>query len=153
MYKKLCEVANIIMGESPKSKYYNFNNNGMPFIQGKANFGVKYPNVNTWTTMYKKIANKGDILFTVRAPVGDINIANNKIAIGRGVAAISSNIINNSYLYYLLEYNKKNFIKSSKGTIYESINKFELDNITLKIHSNILQQHIVNTILILLKFL
>lgn len=150
MKKKISEISIITMGQSPKSRFYNYDKIGLPFIQGKGNFGDKYPNINVWTSVYNKISEKGDILFTVRAPVGDINISNQNIAIGRGVASIKPKNINNLYLYYLLIANKEKFTKNSKGTIYSSITSKQLKNIYVNIHSTKLQHHIVNTILILL---
>ena len=142
---KLCEISKITMGQSPKSESYNNSGFGLPFLQGRTTFGRLYPYFDTWATQYNKIAQKGDILFTVRAPVGDINIANTEIAIGRGVAAIKGNNINNKYLFYLIEGNKRKFIESSVGTIYDSINKDELGNVDLNIHDSSTQQHIVDS--------
>ena len=98
---KLSEIATIIMGQSPKSIAYNNGGNGIPFMQGKTTFGHMYPYIDTWTTEWNKEALPNDILFTVRAPVGDVNICNKKIAIGRGLAAIRSINVNYRYLYYL----------------------------------------------------
>lgn len=124
---KLKEIADVQMGQSPKSIYYNQNAEGLPFLQGVRTFGEIYPTIDTYTTKYNKIANKGDILFTVRAPVGDINIAPTKLCIGRGLASISSD--NQDFLFYLLKNNKKMYNNFSTGTIYNSINKTELENL------------------------
>ena len=143
---KLSEIATIIMGQSPKSIAYNNGGNGIPFMQGKTTFGHMYPYIDTWTTEWNKEALPNDILFTVRAPVGDVNICNKKIAIGRGLAAIRSINVNYRYLYYLLATNKAIFSNSSSGTIYESINKDKIENAELMIHDSIMQQHIVDII-------
>ena len=83
--KKLDEVCEVIAGQSPEGKFYNQNHNGTPFYQGKKDFGEKYLEQPTvWTTLETKIALKNDILMSVRAPVGDINICNQRICIGRG---------------------------------------------------------------------
>lgn len=145
---KFYEIAEIKMGQSPKSESYNNSGVGLPFLQGRTTFGRLYPYFDTWSTQYNKTAQKGDILFTVRAPVGDINIANTEIAIGRGVAAIKGKNISNKYLFYLIEGNKRKFIESSVGTIYDSINKDELGNVDLNIHDSSTQQHIVDSILL-----
>ena len=84
----LGDVSYINMGQSPPSETCFDYKNGLPFFQGKAEFGVKYPRVVTWCCSPRKIAEKGDILISVRAPVGDINIAPEKCCIGRGLAAI-----------------------------------------------------------------
>lgn len=135
-YKKvrLKEFANVNMGQSPKSEFYNTKGEGMPFLQGVRTFGDMYPYIDTFTTKAHKIAEKGEILFTVRAPVGDVNICPEKICIGRGLASISSE--NNIFLYYLLRNSKKKFNNVSTGTIYSSINKKELENLEFMIPNN-----------------
>ena len=154
MIKKLSEIASVTMGQSPKSSSFNSTQIGMPFLQGRTTFGRIYPTFNTWTTEYNKIALQNDILFTVRAPVGDINIAPTEIAIGRGIASIHPETISARYLFYLLMANKPTFISSSAGTIFDSINKEALESIQLFVHSTEEQLHIVNTIsFLLLKFL
>lgn len=150
MLKKLSEISYITMGQSPSSKYYNNEENGLPFLQGRTTFGDKYPYFDTWTTNWNKEAQVNDLLFTVRAPVGDINISPCKIAIGRGLAAIHPTSVSYQYLYYLLISNKSKFITSSAGTIFDSINKNSLESIELYIHDDEIQKHIVNTISFLL---
>lgn len=81
----------LIMGQSPKSEFYNTTGDGLPFHQGVTNFGVRFPTHKTFCSVSERIANKGDILFSVRAPVGRINIADKKLIIGRGLAAIKHN--------------------------------------------------------------
>ena len=147
MYKSLNEIAQITMGQSPKSSAYNQDGNGLPFLQGRTTFGRMYPSFDTWTTEWNKECDADDILFTVRAPVGDVNIAQTKIALGRGVAGIRAKNVLPKYLYYLLYANKSTFIASSSGTIYDSINKDQLDNVKLKVHNDEEQRHIVDTIL------
>ncbi len=82
------EIASITMGQSPPSSTYNFNNEGLPFFQGKADFGEVHPTPRVWCTAPNKIAEPGDILLSVRAPVGPTNIANDQCCIGRGLAAV-----------------------------------------------------------------
>ena len=141
---KLKDIAKITMGISPKSNSFNSIGLGLPFLQGRTNFGDKYPSHELWTSSWKREANKGDILFSVRAPVGDINISKEKIAIGRGLASIKPINVSTEYLYYLLLTNKQKFLTSSCGTIFDSINKDSLENVELIIHSSYKQQHIVN---------
>ena len=78
---KLGSVANIVMGQSPKGSSYNNKKIGEPFLQGNKTFGRLYPTIDTWTTEPKKVAKKNSILMSVRAPVGDLNIANSDICI------------------------------------------------------------------------
>lgn len=150
MLTKLSEIAAITMGQSPSSKVYNTSHEGLPFLQGRTTFGDIYPTFDTWTSQWNKEAQPDDILFTVRAPVGDLNIANTRIAIGRGIAAIKPKSTSSKYLYYLLLANKDKFLTSSAGTIFDSINKDALESIVLDVHSEIEQNHIVNTISFLL---
>jgi len=86
---KLPEIANITMGQSPPGSTYNPNGAGLPFFQGKADFGQRFPTIRVWCTELRKTANKGDVLISVRAPVGPTNIAEQKCIIGRGLAAIT----------------------------------------------------------------
>ena len=86
--KKLGEVCKIILGQSPPSDTYNTTGTGLPFFQGKAEFTELYPIVEKWCSSPNKIAEPNDILLSVRAPVGALNIANQKCCIGRGLAAI-----------------------------------------------------------------
>lgn len=125
--KKLGEVCEVIAGQSPEGKYYNQNGEGTPFYQGKKDFGEKYLSEPTvWTTNETKIAIENDILMSVRAPVGDINICNKRICIGRGLAAIrASNKLDNDFLFYYLLSEKPN-IKGKEGAVFPTINKNEI---------------------------
>ena len=143
---KLNEIAYIIMGQSPKSSSYKNNGDGIPFMQGKKTFGRLYPYYDVWTSEWSKEANINDILFTVRAPVGDVNICCKKTAIGRGLAAIRPRNTNYRYLYYLLLSNKNLFSSLSSGSVFDSINKEKLANTELLIHNLDAQLHIVDTI-------
>ena len=146
MLKSLKDIAQITMGQSPKSTCYNSLKLGMPFLQGRTTFGRTYPSYDTWTTEWNKEALPNDILFTVRAPVGDVNICQIPTAIGRGVASIRAINCNHKYLFYLLQANNCLFTSNSTGTIFESINKDVLENTKIFIHSDEEQLHIVNTI-------
>ena len=145
MVYKLSQISAITMGQSPKSSAYNSDGVGLPFLQGRTTFGDKYPYFDTWTTEWNKEAKQGDILFTVRAPVGDLNIATTTIAIGRGIAAIHPIRVETTYLFYLLQANRRNFLSSSAGTIFDSINKDALESIQIDVHDEKTQRHIVNT--------
>jgi type I restriction enzyme S subunit len=144
---KLNNIANINMGQSPDSKFYNLEGIGLPFLQGNRTFGLKFPTFDTFCTDPKKIAYEGDILFSVRAPVGDINIANTKICIGRGLCSISSKTGNNSFLYYLLNFLKNEIINSESGTVFGSVNKDDLNNISVNIPVCINEQNVIASIL------
>jgi type I restriction enzyme S subunit len=130
---KLGEIVNIKMGQSPSSQFYNSRGEGLPFYQGITDFGSKYPNKSVYCTNPIKIAEKGEILFSVRAPVGEINIAIEKSCIGRGIAALSMKNNNNAFLYYLLKYNTQYFKNISGGTTYEAIGKDQILEIEIEI--------------------
>lgn len=127
---KLSKLANINMGQSPKSENY-CNNEGIPFLQGNRTFGEKYPEIDIYTKQITKLAKKGEILISVRAPVGDLNIAPVDLCIGRGLSSINSFDGNNEFLYYCLKYNVRNILKQSSGTTYDSINRDILENFEL----------------------
>ena len=127
---KLSDIAEIIMGQSPEGETYNSDGNGMIFYQGRTDFGFRYPAITTFTTSPKKKALKNDILMSVRAPVGDLNIAIENCSIGRGVAALRSKNKSNSTLLYTLKLLKSYFdISDGEGTIFGSITKDDLYNI------------------------
>lgn len=120
MKVKFREIANFVAGQSPKSEYYS-ESDGVPFLQGNRTFGTFHPTIDTYTTKTTKIANKGDILMSVRAPVGDLNFAPVDLCIGRGLAAITAKDGDNAFLFYALKYNINNLLKQSNGTTYDSV--------------------------------
>jgi type I restriction enzyme, S subunit len=125
----LKEFANILMGQSPKSEFYNQERKGLPFHQGVKDFGIRFPVHTVYCTQELRIANKGDILLSVRAPVGRINIANNKLVIGRGLSALHSKSGHNSFLLYTL---KRIFVfedQYGSGTVFNSINKKDIEHL------------------------
>lgn len=130
----LGEVANIIMGQSPEGDTYNTDGNGMIFYQGRTDFGRRYPTARVYTTNPTRYAKTGDVLLSVRAPVGDINIASHDCCIGRGLASLRSKDECQSYLYYQL-YNLSNIfnVSDDEGTIFGSITKDDLHNIDIVI--------------------
>jgi len=129
--KPLSMIAEITMGQSPKSVYYNTDGNGLPFHQGVTNFGVRFPSHKTYCTVQNRLAEPGDILFSVRAPVGRINITLDRIVIGRGLAAIRSNCGQQNLLFYAL---KSHFFKEDMmggGAIFAAITKKDLHGVEL----------------------
>lgn len=130
----LSDVAKIIMGQSPDGESLNTKGDGIIFYQGKTDFGFRFPSVRMFTTAPKKYAAEGDILISVRAPVGDINIAQNKCSIGRGLASVSPKFGANSYVYYLLKFLYPEFNKyngEGEGTVFGSINGEALNNMEI----------------------
>ena len=129
--KPLSEIADITMGQSPKSIYYNEDGNGLPFHQGVTNFGFRFPSHQTYCTVQNRLAESGDILFSVRAPVGRINITIDKIVIGRGLSAIRSKLGQQNFLFYAL---KSRFFKEDMmggGAIFAAITKKDLHGVRL----------------------
>lgn len=125
---KLGEEFEIIMGQSPKGSSYNEEGNGTLFFQGRAEFTTRFPNKRLYTTEPKRIAEMFDVLVSVRAPVGDINVVNELCCIGRGLAAVKSRY--KSYALYKLQSLKSTFdLFESEGTVFGSINKDSFSNI------------------------
>ena len=122
----LSEISDVIMGQSPKSEFYNKNKEGLPFHQGVGSYGNRFVKDDTYSTSYTRIAEAESILFSVRAPVGRLNITKNKIVIGRGLSAINHKEHLQSFLFYLLKerYFKEDMV--GNGSIFASISKNEL---------------------------
>ena len=144
---KLGEIAYIKMGQSPSSRFYNLQGDGLPFYQGVTDFGEKYPRKSVYCASPVKIAEAGEILFSVRAPVGEVNLALEKCCIGRGIASISMKNGNNEFLYFLLKYYSKYLKGIAGGTTYESIKKDQIENIELYIPQDINEQKRIADIL------
>ncbi|MDP1927458.1 MAG: restriction endonuclease subunit S [Thiobacillus sp.] len=142
--KQLGDLCEVIAGQSPEGKFYNAEGKGMPFYQGKKNFGEKFIEApTTWTTQMTKVAKKGDILMSVRAPVGPVNFATDKICIGRGLAAIRSGAeLNRDFLFYQL-WHLQPAIAGREGAVFASINKAEIAALPLAFAPLPEQQRIV----------
>ncbi len=130
-YLTLKDIALINMGQSPDSKTYNEEKEGIPFYQGKSDFGKINPIPRVWCSYPIKIAEKDDILISVRAPIGDTNIATEKCCIGRGLASIRplNENVNKKYLYYLLNSKYKELNKFGTGSTFKAITKENLCNL------------------------
>lgn len=122
---KLGDVCVINMGQSPDSSTYNEKGDGIPFFQGNADFGEVTPNVRIWCTAPTKIAQKDDILISVRAPIGALNIANTECCIGRGLAALTPNkrLCSGTYLWYALSGKVTELNSKGTGSTFKAINK------------------------------
>lgn len=130
--KTLSEIANITMGQSPEGSSYNDEGVGTIFYQGSTDFGWLFPTTRQYTTAPSRMAKKGDILLSVRAPVGDMNIANTDCCIGRGLAALNSKTGSDGFLFYVMKYFKQIFDRrNSEGTTFGSITKNDLHSLTL----------------------
>ena len=131
---KLGDVADITMGQSPDGKSLNDLDDGITFFQGRAEFGNRFPTKRLSTTEPNRMAKAGDVLLSVRAPVGDLNIALEDCCIGRGLAAIRSKAGSQSFIYCLLKTLKPAFdLYEGAGTIFGSINKDSLHGLDVVI--------------------
>lgn len=133
MRVRLDDIAEITMGQSPKSDYYNTIGEGLPFLQGNRTFGKRYPTFDTYTTMVTKKASAGDIIMSVRAPVGDLNFTPVDMCLGRGVCSIRMKNGNQDYLYYLLKYNLQQLLNKESGTVFGSVNRNDIAGLELDI--------------------
>ncbi len=126
--KQIGNLCDVIAGQSPEGKFYNTDGEGMPFYQGKKDFGEKFIEApTTWTTQTTKIAREGDILMSVRAPVGPVNFATGEACIGRGLAAIRSRPeLNRDFLFYQLLHLQPQ-IAGKEGAVFASISKSEIE--------------------------
>lgn len=129
--KELSQASEIIMGQSPPSSTYNSEGFGLPFYQGKTDFGNVYPTPRIWCTSPSKISKKDDILISVRAPVGPTNLSFEKSGIGRGLSAIRATENHFLYLYYYLKKIEKEIEKLGTGSTFKAINKSQLYNINI----------------------
>ncbi len=145
---ELGDMCEIISGQSPEGKYYNKEGKGMPFYQGKTEFTDKYIEEPTiWTTSVTKVAEKDDILMSVRAPVGPVNIATKKLCIGRGLAAIrpDTSKILLEYAFIILK-QMQDEIKGNSGSTFASINRRDIAKIQIPLPSLEIQNKIVTEI-------
>ena len=130
------DIANITMGQSPDGSSYNEKGEGIVFYQGSTDFGIRFPSVRMYTTSPSRYAKQGDILMSVRAPVGAVNIANSDCCIGRGLSAINSKKGSVTYIYYVIHYLKVRFDSlNTAGTTFGSITKEELLSLPVVIPS------------------
>lgn len=130
----LSEVANVTMGQSPDGSSYNEDGIGMVFYQGRAEFGFRFPTRRLFTTQPKRIATKGDVLMSVRAPVGDINVAFEPCCLGRGLVGIQSNNGCQSFVLYTMFALKQTLdMFNGEGTVFGSINKNDMANLPVLI--------------------
>ena len=126
LIKPLAEIAQVVMGQSPDSKYYSEEEVGLPFLQGCAEFQGRHPKHAIYCSHSKKIGCAGSILLSVRAPVGRLNVANRDYVIGRGLAALSGTRVTQDFLEHFLVFQEPRFRIASQGSTFEAINSSEL---------------------------
>lgn len=128
---RLVDIAKLNMGQSPPSSSYNDSGIGLPFYQGKADFGYINPIPKKYCSSPSKVADHDDILISVRAPVGPVNIATEKCCIGRGLAAIKAKSFNQYFVYYNLIFQEDYIESLGTGSTFKAINKSQLENIQI----------------------
>lgn len=116
----------VIMGQSPPSETYNEEGVGLPFYQGVVDYGFRFPTVSKWCSIPARIASIGDVLLSVRAPVGRLNVAIEECCIGRGVSAVRLEGTNNYFAYYELERGMARLKKQGNGTVFDAIKKDDI---------------------------
>jgi len=129
--RKLKDVCNLVMGQSPKSEFYNDTGDGLPFHQGVTNFGGRFPTDKLYCTSDGRLAYAGDVLFSVRAPVGRMNFANKKIILGRGLSAIRHKQNHQAFLWEQLGNKFTEVDMIGNGAIFASVTKDDVQNIEL----------------------
>ena len=122
---RLDQICSLNMGQSPDSSSYNENGEGMPFFQGNADFGKVHPRVRVWCSAPTKVAHAGDVLISVRAPIGALNIADRECCIGRGLAALTVNeeLCNKDYLWYAIASKVDELNSKGTGSTFKAISK------------------------------
>ena len=137
---KLGEIVDVIMGQSPKSEFYNTEEKGYPFLQGNRTFGLKYPTFDIYTTVLTKLAKAGDIIMSVRAPVGDLNITPVDMCLGRGVCSLRMKNGNQSYLFYMMKYYIPYLLQKESGTVFGSVSKRDITELEVDIIEDVEKQ-------------
>lgn len=129
---QLSEIAKITMGQSPSGTSFNEDGNGIVFYQGRTEFGFRFPSIRLFTTEPTRYAEPDSVLLSVRAPVGDINIASQRCCIGRGLASIESISGNSSFiLYTILSLHSTLDRYNGEGTVFGSVNRKELESLSV----------------------
>ena len=138
---KLIDICDIVMGQSPPGETYNESGEGTVFYQGNRDFGFRFPTPRVYCTAPTRMAEAGDILISVRAPVGALNITPEQCAIGRGVAALRMKHYSNGFLFYFLVTKKDLWNRfNSEGTVFGCLNKAEFHKVSLVIPSDIIMR-------------
>lgn len=141
MRYRLDEIVDVTMGQSPKSEYYNTEKNGYPFLQGNRTFGFKYPTFDTYTTVMTKSAKAGDVIMSVRAPVGALNITPVDMCLGRGVCSLRMKNGNQSFLFYMMKYYISHLLKKESGTVFGSVNRNDIIGLEVDIPEDVEEQN------------
>lgn len=134
----LSEMCHLVMGQSPKSEFYNTDGAGLPFHQGVTDFGDRFPTDRLHCTVDNRIAERGDVLFSVRAPVGRINVSNKRIVIGRGLSAIRHRANYQWFAFHLLKEKFKEEDTMGGGTIFKAVTKKDMQGIEFIVPNDVI---------------
>ena len=146
-WTKIGEVCEVIAGQSPPSSTYRNTPEGLPFFQGKADFGKENPIPRVWCIEPTKIAEPGDILISVRAPVGPTNVADVKCCIGRGLAAIRCrNSVDKDFILCGIRHFEHVLIEKGSGSTFEAINRDDLESLEIPMPDKKEQQRIAKVL-------
>lgn len=142
---RIADITDIVMGQSPPGESYNETGEGLPFFQGKAEFGETSPTAKKWCTDPRRIAERGDILMSVRAPVGPTNIASEQCCIGRGLAAIRARAsVTQDFLRYFFRHAEPILAQQGQGSTFAAIGRAEIAALTLRLPSLEEQRRLVD---------
>ena len=146
--RPLTEYCTLNMGQSPDSKTYNTQGEGLPFYQGNADFGETHPITRVWCSAPVKVAEDGDILISVRAPIGAMNMAVERCCIGRGLAALTPirSKCSRQFLYYALQSKVDTLIAQGTGSTFKAISTKVLEDTCIPAYSTVEQEQIAETI-------
>ena len=143
-WAKLGDVCQVIAGQSPDSSTYNNNGEGLPFYQGKTDFGKHHPQPRIWCSHPVKVAEKGDILVCVRAPVGPTNVASEKCCIGRGLAGVRATNVKSEFILYFLKSSRSILENKGSGSTFQSINTHDIFDLDVPLPSSTEQIRLVS---------
>lgn len=141
-------LAQVIMGQSPNSENVNDDELGVPFIQGNAEFTEKFPFPIHWVKIPLRVSNAGDILLSVRAPVGELNLSDQVYCIGRGLSAIHNNSdIDDLYLWYSFQINRFQLFQFAQGSTFQAVNRDNIKHIIIDFPKSVSEQRKIAEIL------
>jgi type I restriction enzyme S subunit len=145
--RNLGDLANIIMGQSPDSRYYNYESIGVPLIQGNADIQNRFTIQRVWTTQITKSCSKGDLILTVRAPVGAVGIATENSCVGRGVCALLPANIDRDFLYHALVFRENDWKALEQGSTFTSANSKQIGEFPVSVSTSVKEQTSIAEIL------
>lgn len=145
--RRLLEISQVVMGQSPSSRHYNLRGLGMPLIQGNADIVNRRSVARVWTTAVTKQCQKGDLLLTVRAPVGAVGVASDRCCLGRGVCSVIPNTVDRLFLYHALAFGEGRWKSLEQGSTFTSANALQVKAFTVTVPPTLAEQTAISEIL------